>query len=532
MKRITPVLVILALTLSTLPASAAAHPSITPENVTRLALHAETYGSLFNDLKEEKLCESGEHNQLIIRYNLRLEEGQLDNTKVRIELSGVIPNPLYLSNIKGQANINFEPQDLQIHDQNGKALSFTYNKTFKNGPYEGRYQISTPGALKIQIDYGINGSSANRFENDTYFSFFSKSRFLASGGQLFLIPIYKNNYCVEVNFENDAGLSIFTPWQQYSNGFDPSTSGSDTFNSMAESAIAIGEFSRYEEQTSDGSIYFVVDNKINQQVHQSISEGFFKLYDYYRNLFNEPGITPYQGVLSAPADDGKQIYLGEWTNSQGWTVNTEGEENTQSRIGGYWIPWREYGHQLFHAWESGYWGDGFFSPPWVSEGINEFLKYKSTFATDLINEHDTRTMFEMEFINKYEDLLNNGDDYPLERTNQISSLKISDRSKLALTYKKSALFGALLAREIATRTNGEKTINDFIRQIYKKYSGKQKCYESCLLNELNDLTGTDNKDLFNAYIYGKEKIPYDWCFEDDNNDGNLNLFELFLDTYK
>ncbi len=85
-------------------------------------------------------------------------------------------------------------------------------------------------------------------------------------------------------------------------------------------------------------------------------------------------------------------------------------------------------------------------------------------------------------------------------------------------YNKGALLGMLLDVEIRSRTGGQKSLDDVIRYLYKKfyeapgitYYGPGKGYEeSDVLNALNQVSGSDFGSFFGSFIKGTEPLPYD-----------------------
>jgi predicted metalloprotease with PDZ domain len=84
-------------------------------------------------------------------------------------------------------------------------------------------------------------------------------------------------------------------------------------------------------------------------------------------------------------------------------------------------------------------------------------------------------------------------------------------------YNKGALLGMLLDLEIRSRTGGEKTLDDVMRGLYKKfYEAPAAGYylpgrgydEKDVLEELNTVSGTDFTSFFRDYVQGIAPLPY------------------------
>jgi hypothetical protein len=75
--------------------------------------------------------------------------------------------------------------------------------------------------------------------------------------------------------------------------------------------------------------------------------------------------------------------------------------------------------------------------------------------------------------------------------------------------------GALVAYLIDQRLiKNDLTIDDYLRYMYVNFSLKQKCFTTEeALQALNNLSGDNWTDFFNAYIYGTEKLPLNGDFE-------------------
>lgn len=78
-------------------------------------------------------------------------------------------------------------------------------------------------------------------------------------------------------------------------------------------------------------------------------------------------------------------------------------------------------------------------------------------------------------------------------------------------YRKGALVAYMMDEQLIK--NGF-TLDDFLKYLYETYSLKQKCFTTKkALQALNELSGQDWTDFFNAYIYGIEKLPLNGKFE-------------------
>jgi len=85
----------------------------------------------------------------------------------------------------------------------------------------------------------------------------------------------------------------------------------------------------------------------------------------------------------------------------------------------------------------------------------------------------------------------------------------------------------LIDFRIQKYTNGTKSLNDVMKEMYRGYGGyKERCTTSDFLEVVNTVSGYDFTDFFNKYVYGKEILPLDEYFGDDDKDGVINIDEI------
>jgi len=465
------------------------------------------------------ICQA-DHAQesMVFTYSLTFNQGE-QAIDVSLHITGMLPPKIVLSTINLYSSTLFAPEKLQVSGADGKPLQYTYDGQYLNGVYAGLYEIDNPSAQEVHVNYATRSGGGERIDHFVFNNYIDSQKAALLGEQVFLVPIDAPNTCARVVTEKNQ--AIFAPWPHHLDGYDPGYDLVGDFRNLAETSFVMGNYARYQEEVDGKQVSAVIDGDIPDAGRREIARRFFILYRYYVNLWKSVEPLPYQANFYAPPDDEDDIYTGEWDNSQGWTLDREGESISNDLIFGHWVPWREYGHQIFHTWDADSWGGGFLTPSWF-EGVNDFYKFKASFATGLINEQDTQDQYQREFINKYEAIRNSNSDYPLA--------DINETSDFTHVYKKSALLTAYLSKQLFERTNGAHTLDELFPRLYEKYKGGGTCDNECLLSELNQLTGQDFQDIFKAYIYGSEPIPYDWTFQDDDGDGLTNINEIFMNT--
>ena len=110
------------------------------------------------------------------------------------------------------------------------------------------------------------------------------------------------------------------------------------------------------------------------------------------------------------------------------------------------------------------------------------------------------------------------------------SIECSDSNEMNcyfLTYFKSGLWAFYLNQRILDATRGEKNIADLSRYLYANYAGiGQPVTIKEIQDAVNTVAGTDLNEVWTRYAYGKESIPLDTYFQDDDKDGLMNGLEI------
>ena len=80
-------------------------------------------------------------------------------------------------------------------------------------------------------------------------------------------------------------------------------------------------------------------------------------------------------------------------------------------------------------------------------------------------------------------------------------------------YDGGQTLGVLLDLEIRQRTNNRKSIDDWMRAMYRGYAlPKPGFEESDVLRLASATAGTDMSEFFRRYLFGKDPLPYDRDF--------------------
>lgn len=171
-------------------------------------------------------------------------------------------------------------------------------------------------------------------------------------------------------------------------------------------------------------------------------------------------------------------------------------------------------HEVFHAWvenalcvtQERKFDDGL----WFREGITQYYgdrgAGKSAF-NDWIQDHWRTYKDEIQGTQYDIPLV----DMPAKGKELGESPSGNNRHYILNVYWKGALVAYLMDERLI---KGGLNLDDFLRYMYEKYTLKQRCFTTKdTIQALNEISGENWIDFFNAYIYGTGKLPLNGKFE-------------------
>ncbi len=178
-------------------------------------------------------------------------------------------------------------------------------------------------------------------------------------------------------------------------------------------------------------------------------------------------------------------------------------------------------HELFHLWnaETFKYKDG--SEHWFNEGFSEFYAWQTAVKLGVVTPEEVLST----------------SIYPIGYYNSSSGLgKISmkeagkdDKTKFEnyfLIYHGGWVSAILLDKDIRTKTNNRKSLDDLMKWLYKNFFRTKKLYDSNdIINGIKITTGQDYNSFYENYINGLETIPVSKYFDvgKASIDYNFNL---------
>jgi predicted metalloprotease with PDZ domain len=334
-------------------------------------------------------------------------------------------------------------------------------------------------------------------------------------GEWFLLTPAKTIEHVKVRFILPESWKAYAPWNYQDGYFIP-----DDTEHLALSVVAFGDFESYSKKIGNTNVTIAVHKSINSKVRKNLASDAFRILEYQTELFGTSVYDRYLVVFTPKADDWLPIWGGEHAYSQGISF----KDYTQTL--------RQFSHQAFHRW-NGWAPLGMDSSDddikWIVEGIDVY--YEDKILIDLgITEKFSETNLYKIYKKYYKDIAGTEDDMSVVEAGKYKTVTKSSAANFII-YRKGALVSMLLDFKIQEATNGTKSLNDVMKEMYRRYGGyKEKYTTSDFLEVVNSVSGTDLTDFFGKYVYGKEKLPLEEYFGDYDRDGVINIDEIRMGT--
>ena len=379
-----------------------------------------------------------------------------------------------------------------------------------NGQLADVWRINCSGLSQITIKYTVQPNLTD--PGHGLRGYIGPDFAISAGEYVFLVPKDLTPISVGVSFDLPTGWNIYTPWIKENGGYNPAIPKTDIIDSLCTSNFALGKFDVYTQTIGDTKVAVAAYHEWPTSVKETLAQRCWNIFTYQTSVFGDSVGDDYLAIFCPPTSSGESIYSGEWSTSQGYSIDISYEDS-------YARHWYMFAHQTFHRWNA--WAWGFVGPGWFLEGPNVFYEMKTIAKSEIPTGWSPENKLESYYSTYLNDYVGTGNDKPLTD---------SDNDTF-ITYRKSAMVSFLIAKEIYLRTSGQKTFNDYLKALFNKYGYQApRLTETILMTELNSLTGTDFAQFFNDYVSGIAVLPMAWAFQDDDGDGFLNCSEIFCDT--
>lgn len=434
---------------------------------------------------------------------------------IEYELQVIAPSQ-HLVHIKAHFN-NFpdESARLTLHSYyNGDQILELENVTARTS--DGRsldtvrndrsYLVSNGSCRDFTVDYDL----AMNQKNLGYMGYLCESYLLSNSGWTFIIPegITAEEY--RVVFTMPSQWTAVTPWQRNGNCYTEKD-----FKLFIEATYGCGDFEILERNISGTQVKIAMDRHFDREFRDSVSNNCFQIFEYIKSLFGATGPESHLSVIAKATEamPAQWQYVNENGQSQGEAVDSR-----------YWT-YYQYGHRIFHTFNSFYPLGMNITPLWFMEGTDEYYGVLS-----LLDIHFEPPLGRLAY--KYRTV------YKKEQAEYDGPISGSERlpgefkKEQYLFYHKGALVSYLLDRRIKEATKDQKSLKDVLRALYKEYGQFKNgsVTNEVIAKKVQEISGKDFTEFFRDNLYHSSNLDLDDLFTDSDGDGICNAGEEILRT--
>jgi predicted metalloprotease with PDZ domain len=268
---------------------------------------------------------------------------------------------------------------------------------------------------------------------------------------------------------------------------------------VVDTVFCIGQFQYVKREIKGKEVYAVYcgTGNIGSELDRK-ADMIAKLFDDYMSRFGDFPFKKYIAIYAEHTPDNKFIH---------GTAHGSGFAGPIEMPLAYTIQFTA--HEIFHIWNGRILSQKSPYEVWFKEGFTQYYGYITPYRAGLYGKEQ----FIYYLKDDYQNYIQNykaSEDIALARVNEGTARQEGYNQAESISnfimYRKGALVASLVDDEIRKATNGEKNIDDLIRQMLVEY--RDKAYSSDdVLKSLNMLTGKDFTKFFSDYIYGRAKLP-------------------------
>lgn len=161
-----------------------------------------------------------------------------------------------------------------------------------------------------------------------------------------------------------------------------------------------------------------------------------------------------------------------------------------------------FAHEFFHLWSGKSFSPASDDTEWFKEGFTNYYTLKALHHVNFLTDESYIDFLSSFFYKRYDD------DEGVGKYSMANGEKKHEH--WGLVYAGGMLVGISQDMIIRNATNNEKSIDDLMRYLFKKYGGSNNTYTSEELQSvMTELSGINQTNFFNLYVLGKDKIPVD-----------------------
>ncbi|MCB1022951.1 MAG: hypothetical protein KDB79_01080, partial [Acidobacteria bacterium] len=431
-----------------------------------------------------------------IKYTISIAE---NNPKLaRVEVSFVPKDEILYMNPGGSAlpkRWATFVRNLKVLDEKGNAVSV------EELP-DARWKLNLPQMRRVNLSYEI------RLDHEEYKwpggidgVAFARDWGVFYTGRTLLILNGESWKDIDIEFRVPDNWKVTTPWQPVKNKHN--SFKASNMAQLGDSMIFAGTHEELSLKRNGFELVFALGGEdiVSQKAEfGKLAEG---VLDYYIDLMggvpNPPPDNKFTKsvviINSSGATDGEVI-----GNNISILVEKDGDKMSQlfSRL--------IFAHEFFHLWNGKSFRPSTDNAEWFKEGFTNYYTLKALHHVGFLTDESYLNVLNSLFYQRYSQ-----DD----GVGKISMTRGEEKhDHWGLIYGGGMFAGIAQDMMIRKATNNRKSLNDLMRDLFKKYGGSEKEYDVKELQQrMSELSGTDQTSFFNEYILGTGKLPITDFFE-------------------
>lgn len=316
-------------------------------------------------------------------------------------------------------------------------------------------------------------------------------------GRSIFIMSGKQEQSIEVNFDLPENWKVSSPWNVSQN--EKRVYLVDNLSALEDSMFFAGTHEEILLKRNNFELIFALGGEEIIEQKESFSNMASGVLDYYIDLMQSvPNPSPDNKfnkslvvINSSSETDGEVI-------GNNISILLEKDGDQMSELIGRFI----FAHEFFHLWNGKSFAPVNNDCEWFKEGFTNYYTLKSLFHIGYLTKESYLNVLNEFFYQRY--INDDG----------LGKLSMTDgdikHDHWGLIYSGGFFIGISQDMLIRTSTSNQKSIDDVMRTLFKKYGGTNDGYSLKELQELmSEASGKDQTNFFKNHVYGVKKIPLD-----------------------
>lgn len=180
-----------------------------------------------------------------------------------------------------------------------------------------------------------------------------------------------------------------------------------------------------------------------------------------------------------------------------------------------------FAHEFFHLCNGKSFSPANDETEWFKEGFTNYYTLKALHHVGFLTDETFLEVLNSLFYQRYKN--DNG-------IGKISLTKGEEKhDHWGLIYGGGMFVGIAQDLMIRKATNNQKSLDDLMKILFKKYGGSDKNYDLREIQQkMSELNGADQTEFFNLYIFGTKQIPVAHFFKFAGLDAKIENENLIL----